>query len=74
MSGVREERLATVLAQAIHEALRPLRDCIEETKSRLTVVEAGIAAAEARSRTIAEIKRNAGVSVEGEVTALGRDS
>jgi hypothetical protein len=66
VSGVRKEGLATVLAQAISEALQPLRDCIDETHARLSAVEVGIRSAEARSRTIAEIKRNAGIPVSTE--------
>jgi hypothetical protein len=53
MNEVRTMQIASVLAAAIHEALEPLRKCVEQTKARLSAIEAGIQAAEARSRTIA---------------------
>lgn len=77
--NVRKEGLATVLVQAIDEALQPLRDCIKESHARMSAVEAGIRAAaasqEARSRRISELKRAVSVStVDSDATAIGRDS
>ena len=67
MNGVRKEWLGSILAQAIDEALQPLRACIEETHARLSVVEAGIKAA----ARISALKRAVGVSAGDDVTTLG---
>jgi hypothetical protein len=73
MNEVRTKQIASLLAEALRDALKPLYECIEQTTARLSAVEAGIRAAEARRRTIATLKRAVGASVDGDATAIGGD-
>jgi hypothetical protein len=70
MNEVRTKQIASILAEAIYEALEPLRECIEQTKAKLSVIESGIktaaASQEARSCRIAELKRSAGIPVSAD--------
>ena len=66
-----ENQIGRLVAEALRDAIEPLHEQLNEMSSKLAEVETQIRSAETRSRTIADLKRIAGVRVDGDMTAIG---